>query len=356
MQGWLSRSAGLGKGEPDFGSWRSLLGLPLLGAGVALLLGALLIPLAGHNPFLAYGVMLQGAFGSQRSLTETALRATPLLIMGLGLTIAFRCKVWNIGAEGQYHLGALAGAVVALNMAEQPAWLVLPLMLLAGIAGGLLWSGLAGWLHLKRGMNLIIVTLMLNYIGILWVRYMARSPLRDPRGFLPESAQFAAVARLPRLLDTRLHLGVVVAVLLVGILYVLLWRTPLGFQLRAVGSRASVARTMGIPVERTIWIALLISGALAGLAGIIEVSTTITRLKGTISDHYGFSAILVALLGQLQPLGVLVAAFLFSALNIGAEALQVRMQIPAAVAQVIQALVVLLVLAGDALARNQGNR
>ncbi|MEN9224597.1 MAG: ABC transporter permease [Thermostichus sp. HHBFW_bins_43] len=329
--------------------------MPLLGAGVALLLGALLIALAGHNPFLAYGVMVQGALGSQRSLTETALRATPLLIIGLGLTIAFRCKVWNIGAEGQYHLGALAGAVVALNMGDQPAGLVLPLMLLAGMAGGLLWSGLAGWLHLKRGMNLIIVTLMLNYIGILLVRYMARSPLRDPKGFLPESAQFAAVARLPRLLNTRLHLGVVLAVLLVGILYVLLWRTPLGFQLRAVGARASVARTMGIPVGRTIVIALLISGGLAGLAGIIEVSTTITRLRGTISDNYGFSAILVALLGQLQPLGVLVAAFLFSALSIGAEALQVRMQIPAAVAQVIQALVVLLVLAGDALARNRGN-
>jgi simple sugar transport system permease protein len=134
---------------------------------LALLLGALLIALAGHNPLSAYGVMVQGAFGSQRSLTETALRATPLLIMGLGLTIAFRCKVWNIGAEGQYHLGALAGAVVALNMGEQPAWLVLPSMLLAGIGGGLLWSGLAGWLHLKRAINMNIVTQKLNYIGKL---------------------------------------------------------------------------------------------------------------------------------------------------------------------------------------------
>lgn len=322
--------------------------------GFALLLGGVLITIAGANPLTAYGVIVAGAFGGFRQITETLLKATPLLMIALGLTVAFRSRVWNIGAEGQYYIGALFGSVVALRLPNLPASLLVPLMLLAGMAGGMVWSGIAGLLHLHRGMNLIICTLMLNYIGILLVQYAARVPLREPDGFLPESAQFSASAQIPTLLGTRLHLGVLLAFLLVGAVYLLLWRTPLGFQLRAVGSRLSVARCAGINTSRSILTSLMISGGLAGLAGIIEVSYTYTRLKGEISDSYGFTGILVALLGQLNPLGVLVSAVLFSALMVGAQSLNVVLQVPAAVAQVLQALIVLLVLAGNAIAQREG--
>ncbi|PSB18491.1 ABC transporter permease [Phormidesmis priestleyi ULC007] len=326
---------------------------PLLGGLLALLLGAVLLQLSGANPLQAYGVMLAGAFGGGRQLTETLLRATPLLIIGLGMTIAFRCRVWNIGAEGQYYIGALCGSVVALALPDLGPGLLIPLMFMAGILGGVIWSGIAGLLHLQRGVNLIICTLMLNYIGILLVQYAARVPLQQPDGFLPESAQFSANAQIPTLLGTRLHWGVLLAFGLVGVVYILLWQTPLGLQLRAVGSRLSVARCAGINTSRSILIALMISGGLAGLAGIIEVSYTYTRLKGDISDNFGFGGILVALLGQRQPVGVVVAALLFSALMVGAQSLNVVLQIPASVAQVIQAIVVLFVLAGQAIAQRE---
>lgn len=348
QQELLKNNGGLG-GQ---GAIASILA-PLLGAVLALAVGGILISLSGANPLTAYQVMVSGAFGGSRQLTETILKATPLLIIGLGLTVAFRARVWNIGAEGQYYIGALLGSVVPLMASNLPGWLMIPLMLVAGAIGGMLWSGIAGLLHVKRGMNLIISTLMLNYIAILLVQYMVRSPLRDPSGYLPESARFVDAARIPRLLDSRLHWGIVLALILVVGIYLLLWRSPLGFQLRAVGSRASVARYAGIHVNRSILTALLMSGALAGIAGIIEVSYAHSRLKAGISDDYGFSAILVALLGRLHPVGVLVASLLFSALIIGADTMHIQLQVPIAVAQVIQALVVLFVLVGDAVIRRE---
>lgn len=324
---------------------------PLAGLILALAIGGMLIQLSGVNPFKAYQVMLIAAFGGGRQLTETILKATPLLIIGLGLTIAFRSKVWNIGAEGQYYFGALIGSIIALRFPELSGWLLIPLMLVAGAVGGMLWSGLAGLLYIKWGANIIICTLMLNYIAILLVQFAARVPLRDPNGFLPESAQFSAAAQIPALFGGRLHLGVLLALILVGVVYVFLQRTPLGFRLRAVGSSASVARAAGINVNRSILTALMLSGGLAGVAGIIETSYLYARLKEGISPGYGFSAILVALMGQLHPVGVAITAVLFSALTIGAEGLQVLLQVPVAVAQVIQSLVVLFVIVGDALAK-----
>ncbi len=328
---------------------------PLMGVLIALLVSGLLIALAGVNPIAAYGKLITGAFGGSRQLTEVILKTTPILIIALGLTVAFQARVWNIGAEGQYHLGALFGGAVALNFPNLPSFVLIPLMLIAGAVGGLLWSALAGVLHLKRGVNLIICTLMLNYIGILLVQYAARVPLRDENGFLPESARFVAAAQMPRLFGSRLHIGVLIALLLVGVVYLLLWRSPLGFQLRAVGANLSVARTVGINTSQRIFTALLISGALSGLAGVIEVSYSYTRLKQSVSDGYGFTGILVALLGQLHPLGVLIAAVLFAALMIGAQSLNVSLQVPAAVAGVLQALLVLGVLAGSALSQRESS-
>lgn len=323
---------------------------PGISVVLALAVSGILLQLSGVNPLQAYRFLVTGAFGGPRQIAETILKATPLLIIGLGIAIAFRSRVWNIGAEGQYYMGALFGSVAALQLPHWPGWVLVPLMLAMGALGGILWSGLAGLLYLRRGINLIICTLMLNYIAILLVQFATRVPLRDPDGFLPETARFVAAAQIPKLVG-RLHWGVLLALLLVGAVYLLLWRTPLGFQLRAVGMRASVARAMGISVSRSVLISLALGGGLAGLAGIIETSYIHTRLKEGISPGYGFSAILVALLGKLHPLGVLIAAVLFSALTIGAESLQVSLQVPAAVAQIIQALVVLFVISGDAIAR-----
>ena len=325
---------------------------PLLGALAGLLLGAIPIWLSGAHPLTAYGVMLTGAFGGARQITETILRATPLLIMGLGLTVAFRGRVWNIGGEGQYFIGALAGTVVGLlGQTTLPGALLIPLMLIAGLLGGALWAGVAALLRIRFGINEIIVTLMLNYIAEYSVLYVARQPLRDPESFLPQSAQLLQEARLPTLVGTRLHVGILLALLLIPLVYLLLWKTPLGFRIRAIGANPVVAYHAGMNVTWGLAFALLFSGALAGMTGLIEVSALHTRLKDGISGGYGFTGILVALLGRLHPIGVFFAALFFAALTIGAQTMHSVYGLPIALAQVIQGLVVLFVLAADALAR-----
>lgn len=328
------------------------LAAPLAGAIVGLMIGAAIIAASGIDPLAAYGAMIRGALGGVRPLTETVLKATPLVIMGLGLTIAFRCRIWNIGGEGQYFAGALAGALVGLlGQASLPAWLLVPLMLLAGIAGGALWAALAAWLKLAFDVNEIIATIMLNFVALYTLAYLARGPLRDPAGYLPQSAKLDAVARMPTLPGSRIHLGVLIALLLVPAVYVLLWRTTLGFRLRATGAGASVAAATGTNVKAAFAIAFVASGALAGLAGIIEVSALHGRLKDGISGEYGFTGILVALLGRLHPAGVLLAALFFAILSIGSQSMHSSLGVPIALAQLLQVVVILVVLVADALGR-----
>ncbi len=331
--------------------WLIGLAAPVAGALVGLLIGAVLIVIAGADPLQTYEVMLRGAFGGKQQLTETILKTGPLLMVGLGLTAAFRARVWNIGGEGQFYMGALFGGVIALAFPDMPSIILLPLMLLAGALGGMLWALIAGLLKVRRGMNEIISTLMLNYIAVLLMQYLVRGPLNDPNGYLPVSAQFSDNARLPTLFSSRIHVGIILVILLVPAVYFLLWKTPLGFKLRAVGSKASVARYAGIQVERVVLFALSFSGALAGLAGIIEVSTLHTRLKSDISGNYGFSGILVALLGRMHPLGVTFASIFFAALTIGAQSMQIVSHLQPSLADAIQAVIVLSVLGVDALAR-----
>jgi ABC-type uncharacterized transport system permease subunit len=325
---------------------------PLIGVVAALLVGAGLLAMAGVNPVDAYGILFQGAFGGARQIQETILKAVPLSLMGLGLSVALRCRMWNIGGEGQFYMGALVGGVVALSFPTWPAIALIPCMIVGGLVGGGLWAAIPAWLKVRRGMNEIISTLMLNYIGVLLMQYLARGPLQDPNGYLPESAQFVPAAQMP-VIYGRLHLGVLIVIVLAPLCYLLIWRTPLGFRLRAVGSQPKVARTAGISPPRTIAFALIFSGALAGLAGLIEVSYLHTRLKGDISGGYGFSGILVALISRMNPFAVLVVAVFFAALNIGADAMHSLAQVPATLADAIQALVVLFVLAADSLARQE---
>jgi simple sugar transport system permease protein len=317
----------------------------------ALLVGALLILIAGEDPFSSYRAMWEGAFGGGRQLTDTIVMACPLLLIGLGLSVAFNARQWNIGGEGQYYMGALLGGFIGLTFSHWSAWALVPAMMVGGGLGGMLWAAIPALLKVKRGMSEIISSLMLNYIAVLIMEYTARVPLQEPGGYLPESAQFVDAARIPRLFGGRIHIGVVIALLLVPAVYVLIWRTPIGFRLRMVGWNADAARFAGVSVPSSIFLALLFSGALAGLAGLVEVSYLITRLKSDISGNYGFNGILVALLGRMHPAGVLVASVLFAALTIGAQAMHTLSGLPISLAQAIQALIVLFVLAADAVAR-----
>jgi simple sugar transport system permease protein len=326
-------------------------GAPILGALVGLLIGAVLIQIAGVDPLDAYQKMFKGAFGGERQITETLLKTSPILMIGLGMTVAFRTRVWNIGGEGQYYMGALLGGLVALYWFDIPQPLLWLCLCAAGILGGMLWALIPALFKTRFGMNEIISTLMLNYIAVFFMIYLTRGPLQEPGGVLPISAKFDPLTQLPVLPDTRIHVGVVLAFLLAPMVYVLLWKTPLGFRLRAVGSRASVAQYAGISVNRAILSAMLISGGMAGLAGVIEVLMIYTRLKGSISSGYGFSAVLVALLGRTNPIGVAAASIFFAALIIGAETMHVLSGLPPELADAIQAVIVLSVLAVDAWAR-----
>lgn len=332
-------------------AWLISAGAPLVGALVGLLIGAILIWITGNNPFEAYMVMFRGAFGGQRQVTNTLLKACPILLIGLGMTVAFRARVWNIGGEGQYFMGALFGGLVALYLFNLPQPILWICLLLAGILGGIVWALIPAVFKIRFGMNEIISTLMLNYIAVLLMTYLTRGPLQEPGGVLPVSAKFATLTQLPTLPGTRIHLGVILALILVPIVYVLLWKTPLGFKLRAVGSRSSVAQYAGISVNRAILTAMLISGGLAGLAGITEVLMVHTRLKSTISGGYGFTAVLVALLGRTNPFGVVVASIFFAFLTIGAETMNVLYGLPPELADAIQAVIVLSVLGMDAWSR-----
>ncbi len=325
---------------------------PIVGVFTALLVGLGLLALVGIDPFFAYSAMFKGGFGGWRQIQETILKAVPLLLIGLGSSVAIRAKVWNIGGEGQYFMGALAGGTIALLFPGWPAGILIPVMLVCGMTGGLLWALIPAYMKITRGTSEIFTTLMLNYIALFILSYVSRGPLQDPSGYYPTSAQFVDAARMPTIFQ-RIHIGIPIALVLVPITYFIIWRMPLGFKLRAVGSHEKVARASGISPNRIIVFAMAFSGAMAGLTGIIEVSYLHSRLKSTISGGYGFTGILVALFSRLNPWAITFTAFFFAGLMIGAEAMQSVAQVPKALAETILALVLLFVLATDVWAQRR---
>lgn len=315
----------------------------------ALAIGALLVLLAGANPLTGYLALVMGAFGSVNSVAEVVVKTTPLLLAGLGIALAFRAGYWNIGAEGQLYMGALAATWVGLNAGAWPAAVALPAAVAAGFAGGALWGLVPGLLRARLGVSEIINTIMFNYIAIYLVSWLVTGPLKEEGGFLPQTDLIADPAVLPRLLPpTRLHAGVLLAVAAAAALYWLMVRSTLGFRVRVVGGNPEAARYAGISVNGTWVLVAAVSGGLAGLAGMSEISGVHQRLLEDVSAGYGYTAIVVALLGWLHPLGVVVAAVLFAALRVGADAMQRALGIPVALVYIIQALVVLFVLARGA--------
>jgi simple sugar transport system permease protein len=319
----------------------------------ALLIGAILLLIVNANPLTAYGAMLLGPFSSIYGLTETMVKATPLMLIGLGIVIAFRSGILNIGAEGQMMMGALAGTAVALSFPNLPGFLLVLLTVLAGFLGGALYGAIPGALKAYLRVNEILSTIMLNSIAQQLLVYMLRGPLIDPTeiaygtGF-PQTKQLVNTIWMARLIpQTRMHMGLVIAIILAVAVYFLLWRTVTGFRMRAVGAGPKASRYSGIRVEKNLVLAMALSGGFAGLAGIIEVLGIHHRLMDGITAGYGFTGIVVALFGRLHPLGVIPAAILFGGMMLGADMMQRAVAIPASIVTTIQGLMVLFVVGTD---------
>ncbi|MCK6556575.1 ABC transporter permease [Candidatus Binatia bacterium] len=318
----------------------------LMAVAVALLASGVVVLLAGGDPVAAFAALIGGAFGSLDSLSEVLVKACPLLLTGLAVTVAFQAGVWNIGAEGQLLIGALAMAALGARLGGVPAAAGLPMALLGAGAAGALWAGLAGLLRLRRNVNEVISTIMLNFIALFLVSYLVQGPLMEAGGRYPQTDAVVDSLWMPRFVPPyRVHLGLAIAGLLAGGVSVLLYRTRAGYEMRAAGLNAAAARLAGIPVERRILLALLLSGALAALAGAIEVSAVTRRLYERFSPGWGFTGIAVGLLGRLSPAGVVVAALFFGALDAGSGAMQRVAGVSSVLVSVIQGAVIFFLVA-----------
>jgi simple sugar transport system permease protein len=322
------------------------MGLLVLAAG---------LQLAGYDAAAALGALWRGAFGSWYAFTSaTLVRAVPLIIIGLGIALAFRGGALNIGAEGQFYAGAIAATWVGLHVATRPTVVGLPAVLAAAVLAGGAWVVVPVWLRLRYGVLEVISTLLLNFVAASLVSLMVQGPLQESQHIYPQSDPLPAAARLPVLPGTRLHAGLVLALLAVAGLWYLFARTLWGFRLAAVGAGPRAAEISGrVDARRVAAVALLGSGALAGLAGGVEVAGVSYALFQNLSPGYGFTGIAVALLARLRPLGVLVTGVLFGALEAGAGAMQREAGIPAVAVYVVEAVVILVVLLADAATRRQ---
>lgn len=323
--------------------------LPLGAILLAMLVGAIPIAIAGVSPLDAYRELMIGAFGSKFGISETIIKSAPLILAGLGFAFAARCGLFNIGGEGQIYIGALGTTLVGITVYGLSPWLAMPLAILVGGLFGSFWAAIPGVLKARFGISEVITTIMFNYIGINVVAYLIRGPLVEPPGYFPETAELAEGTWYPMLFGSRIHFGIVVAVLFAILMYILLWHTPLGYQVRAVGMNAAAAEYAGIKVKRNMVIAMMISGALAGLAGTNEMLGIQHRLIEAFSPGFGFDAIAVSLLGQNHPLGIVLSGILFSGLRAGAGAMQRAVGIPDAIVRTLQGLVVLFVVASTML-------
>lgn len=330
-------------------------GIPVASIAAALLVGAVVIALLGADPAAGYGALLRGAFGSPSALVATALKATPLLLVAVGITVSFRANVINVGGEGQMVLGAIASTAVAMAIPDVPRALAVPTVLLAGLLGGALWGLIPGFLKAYASVNEILSTIMLNIVAVQVMNFLLRGPMMDPVELelgsrIPQTARLPESTDLP-LLGERLHAGVVVAVVAAVVVYVLLWRTPFGFRLRTVGLSTPAAAYAGMPVKRIVMSALTISGALAGLAGAVLVFGSESHRFVTdgstagFTGNAGFNGIVAALFGGLHPLASVPASFLFGGLLVGANAMQRAVQVPSALVQALNGLVVVFAVA-----------
>ena len=331
--------------------------IPALALITALLIGAVVMLIFGDNPLKAYEGLFLGAFGNARAWATTLRKMTPLILTGLSVAVAFKAGLFNIGASGQFIMGTIFSVAVGVNFEGLPAFIHLPLALLAGIFGGMIWGAIPGLLKVTTGAHEVIVTIMLNYVASLfggWTVYAGGTqgqtpgPLWDPTaGPISETADVFVSAQLPWIVGPplRVHWGIVLAPLVALIFWWLLYKTTIGFEIRTVGQNLKAARYAGIRVNWTVVLAMMLAGGLAGLAGAIETLGFNHKFAPEFGGAVGFDGIVVALLGQTHPLGVVLAAFMFGALDAGAARMQFESGVAADIIQVIQALVLTFVAA-----------
>lgn len=332
----------------QFGKSLSFLGIAVL----TLLISILLIFMVDSNVDQAFSSFLSGIFGSFYSVSEIMVKAIPLILTGLGVAVGSRSGFINIGAEGQLYMGAIAVTCLAFWFNDLPAILMIPLVILGGFALGGVWSVIPGFLKARFGISEVITTLMFNYIAISIVGILVRTVLKDPSNSLPMSAFLPDSAALPILMSsTRLHAGLLVALLCVVLIWVLVWKTPAGYEMRAVGLNPRACKCSGISVYKNIVLSSLLSGGLAGIAGVCEVSGLHHKLLEGISPGYGYIAIIVALLGKNHPLGVVVSALGIAALQVGSLGMQRMAGVPTSISSIILGVVVLLILARKSIFR-----
>jgi ABC-type uncharacterized transport system permease subunit len=322
---------------------------PFLGVLVALVISAVVLLILRVNPLTAYGAMFRGAFGSSSGWYQSLVKATPLLLVGLGICIAFKASVINIGGEGQIIMGALAGTVVAFSMPEAPGIILVPVCMAAGFLAGAFWGFIPGYLKARYKVNEILSTIMMNHIALQFMNFLLSGPLMDPEArsagtFLAQTARLPENSWLSRIVpQTLMHSGVYVALLMAIVVYVFLWRTTIGFEIRAVGLNPQASLYSAINVRVNQALSMTLAGGLAGLAGIIEILGVHRRILEGFTGGFGFTGIVAALLGSLHPLGLIPASILFGGLLVGANTMQRAVQVPSALIQAILGLVVLFV-------------
>jgi len=324
-----------------------LIAIPLLAIVTAIVVGSIFLLVSGFNPLEAYGGLIEGAFGSPRGWARTLLNMVPFIFAGLSVAFAFKGGLLNIGAEGQLFIGSICAATVGFAVQGLPLFIHLPLALLAGALGGAIWGAIPGLLKAYTGAHEVITTIMLNYIGIILTGYLVSGPLQDPNTIVPETPDVLPTARLPLISSEALglHLGIPLAIIVAFIIYWLIWQTPFGFELRTVGLNPSAAAYAGIHVKRLTILTMTIAGLLAGLAGTVETLGRNYYFAPGFNVGYGFDSITIALLAKSNPIGVILTAFLFGAMDAGATRMQRLSGVPSEIIQVVQALILMFVAA-----------
>ncbi len=339
----------------------ALIVVPIISLALAFLFGAILLAVAGANPWDTYIAMLEGAIGTPSqwaegefyNASELLVKAVPLILTGLSVAVAFRMLFWNIGAEGQLVMGGIAAASVALFLPSrltflpESPWIYLPLMFVAAIVGGAAWAMIPALLKAYLRVNEIITTLMFNYIAILWYQYLFTTAWKDPEGFgFPGSALIPEFTWIPRFTG-RLHWGMLLAIGAAFLVWLIMSKTRWGYEIRLIGENATAANYAGVSIIRNIILVMILSGGLAGLAGFVEVAAISHRLQHGLAVGYGFTGIIVAWLARLNPWGVIFVSLALSALLVGGDQIQISMGLPASVGLILQGAILLFVLGGD---------
>lgn len=332
--------------------WRSL-GLVAAALGATTLFASLLVLIAGASPFTVFWLVAKGAAGSQFAFLETLTRATPLIFTGLAVAVAFRARLWNIGAEAQFYIGAVLTVVLGTGAVGLPAPALIPTIMLTAMLGGALLLLGPAILKTRFGVDEVVTTLLLNFIVLLFVSMLLEGPLKDPMGMgWPKSARVVDAAQLPRLVTgQRLHFGFVLALVSAGIVWFIMRKTVLGYEMRAVGHNAEAARFAGIPVNRVLAKTALISGGLAALGGFSEVAGLTGSLTLDLSPGYGYTGIVVAMLAMLNPMGVVAAAIFVAGIFVGADAMSRAANVPSYIAEVMVATALLTMVSAMMLMR-----